>query len=195
MVVEKKRKYEIEDLPWEIWVDIKWYEWLYQVSNMGRVKGLDRECISKWWKVMYLKSKIRKACSTKQWSGYKHKIMLMCLSKSWVKDSFSLKRLVGCNFLCWLKDKDIIHIDWDYKNNKLSNLKLVNSYERQSEVAKKWKNKRVIQKDLYWNIVMIHDSITEATQCFTKKRGSHIWKCASGRCETAYWYKREYAKE
>ena len=31
----------------EIWKDIKGYEGFYQVSNMGRVKSLDREIIYK----------------------------------------------------------------------------------------------------------------------------------------------------
>lgn len=29
-------------LPYEIWRDIKGYEGLYQISNLGRVKSLDR---------------------------------------------------------------------------------------------------------------------------------------------------------
>lgn len=38
----------------EIWKDIKWYEWLYQVSSLWRVKSLDylrtwMERILKWW--------------------------------------------------------------------------------------------------------------------------------------------------
>ena len=34
----------LEDMEGEIWKDIKGYEGLYQVSNMGRVKSLERMC-------------------------------------------------------------------------------------------------------------------------------------------------------
>lgn len=36
------RWYDLEDLPNEVWKDIKGYEGLYQVSNYGRVKSLER---------------------------------------------------------------------------------------------------------------------------------------------------------
>jgi len=31
----------------EIWKDILWYEWMYQVSNMWRVRSLDRIIVIK----------------------------------------------------------------------------------------------------------------------------------------------------
>ena len=33
----------------EIWKDIKGYEGLYQVSNLGRIKGLERRCKTRWY--------------------------------------------------------------------------------------------------------------------------------------------------
>lgn len=35
----------------EKWVDVRWYEWYYMVSSLGRVKSLDREIKHwQWWK-------------------------------------------------------------------------------------------------------------------------------------------------
>lgn len=45
----------------EIWKDIPWYEWLYQASNMWRVKSLDRIVHNKWsWNTYGIKWKILK---------------------------------------------------------------------------------------------------------------------------------------
>jgi hypothetical protein len=35
----------------EIWKDIPWFEWIYQVSNLGRVKSLERfrDNWNKWY--------------------------------------------------------------------------------------------------------------------------------------------------
>jgi hypothetical protein len=45
----------------EIWKDIEGFEGLYQVSNMGRVRSLDREDRNgRGWKGTMLSSKLRK---------------------------------------------------------------------------------------------------------------------------------------
>ena len=36
----------LEDMEGEIWKDIEGYEGLYQVSNMGRIKSLEKTCNS-----------------------------------------------------------------------------------------------------------------------------------------------------
>ena len=52
-VLEKKIFYCTEDLPGEIWKDIKSYEGKYQISNFGRVKSFQkgRVFILKTWKI------------------------------------------------------------------------------------------------------------------------------------------------
>jgi len=35
------------DMQKEIWKDIPWYEWLYQASNLGRIKSLSKKW--SWW--------------------------------------------------------------------------------------------------------------------------------------------------
>ena len=40
--METYQNLSLEDLPNEIWKDVVGYEGLYQVSNLGRIKSLDR---------------------------------------------------------------------------------------------------------------------------------------------------------
>ena len=44
----------------EIWKDIKGYEGLYQISNTGKVKSLERYVNSKSTGKLFIKEKIRK---------------------------------------------------------------------------------------------------------------------------------------
>ena len=53
----------------EIWKDIKGYEGLYQVSNLGRVKSLARKVKGRSIAIVPLKERILKAGFTKD--GYK----------------------------------------------------------------------------------------------------------------------------
>ena len=52
----------------EVWVDIKGYEGLYQISNLGRVRSLDRKVKRKNNSTHILKGKINK--NTKSKKGY-----------------------------------------------------------------------------------------------------------------------------
>lgn len=101
----------------EIWKDIKGYEGLYQVSNYGRVKGLDRfDNLNR-----SVKGIILKACIVG--NGY-HGVNL-CNGKS---KSYVIHRLVAMAFLnhkpseCKLV---IDHIDFNRINNHLSNLRII----------------------------------------------------------------------
>lgn len=50
----------LEDLPGEIWKDIKGYEGYYQVSNMGRIKSVARERKTKGGGLYQIKELIKK---------------------------------------------------------------------------------------------------------------------------------------
>ncbi len=88
----------------EIWKDIRGYESLYQVSNLGRVKSIPREGT----KGGFLKPSISK-------SGY----LCVTLSKNNKTKRFPIHRLVANNFL------EVNHKDGNKLNNKLNNLEFV----------------------------------------------------------------------
>ena len=88
----------------EIWKDIKGYEGLYQVSNLGRVKRVTTNRILK---------------SSKHVSGY----LMVNLCKNSVTSHQRIHRLVAQAFIPNPENKpDVNHIDEDKTNNMVSNL-------------------------------------------------------------------------
>jgi len=90
----------------EIWVDIKGYEGLYQVSNKGRVSG---------------PRKILKG-------GIQNKGFLMvCLCKDGVHKQFLIHRLVAFAFVDNPNNYyDVDHLNFDKLDNRAENLEWVN---------------------------------------------------------------------
>lgn len=112
----------MENLENEIWKDVKGYEGLYQVSNLGKVKSLKRLCNSKFNSKRIIKERILK--SHKNTSGYLS--VVLCKNKS---KSFTIHRLVLINFSCLNKNKQVNHINGNKLDNRLENLEWCNSSE------------------------------------------------------------------
>lgn len=104
----------------EIWKDIPGYVGYYQVSNKGRVRGLDRVVFNpnRWKKkngTMKVASRIKSQCRDK----YKQAI----LSKNSKLRGFTIHRLVAKAFILNLHNKPCInHKDGNPKNNNVENL-------------------------------------------------------------------------
>lgn len=116
----------------EIWKDIPDYEGFYQVSNFGRVKGLDR----KSWngKVFFNKTGIVLKLKLNR-NGY----YTVNLCKSNLKKTLRVHQLVAVAFLNHKIDgfKIVVdHIDGDKKNNNVSNLQLISMRENISRSRK-----------------------------------------------------------
>ena len=126
----------------EIWKDIKGYESLYQVSNLGRVKSLARKVIKKNY-VSFKKERILKQQTDRY--GYKKVI----LQRNYQIKTFSIHRLVAEAFLeNPYHLPQINHKDENKENNCVLNLeycdsKYNNNYgtrnKRVSETMKKKK--------------------------------------------------------
>ena len=110
----------------EIWKDIKGYEGLYQVSNMGRVKSLSRiitQNPTKKCSYSYiLQERILKPNADR--TGYYY----VFLHDNGRKKICRLHRLVAISFI---KESDlqVNHIDNNRKNNKLCNLEYLTNRE------------------------------------------------------------------
>lgn len=158
----------------EIWKDIKGYENLYQVSNLGNVKSLFRykKILKKLVdKDGYLYVRI-----------YKNKKSKHCL----------IHRLVAQAFIKKEMDKDQVnHIDFNKKNNVVSNLEWCNCAENIHHSSKagryKYNNaKKVIQyKDN--KVIKVWNSVSEASEAM-KIPTSNICKCCNGFRQTAGGY-------
>lgn len=107
----------------EIWRDIKGYEGLYQVSNLGNVKSLERIDSHNH----LVKEKIKKPFTNK--GGY----LRVFIHKDGKGKKYNLHRLVAEAFpeICgeMFKDCHVDHIDTNKENNNADNLRCVTPRE------------------------------------------------------------------
>ena len=131
----------------EEWKDIKGYEGLYQVSNEGNVKSVDRIVVanSRWGSAreMLFKGRMIKQSSTS--SGY----LKVQLSKNGVVSNKDVHRIVYEAFNGTIPDgMQVNHKDECKTNNKLENLELLTPKENSNygtgiERMKQSKKKRL----------------------------------------------------
>lgn len=129
----------------EVWKDIPNYEGLYQVSNLGRVKSLDRNVISSDGRKMELIGKYLK--QVKRSDGYNQ----VYLSKCGKVNSRLTHIILAITFLNHTPSRCKIvvdHIDNNPSNNELSNLQLITHREN---LSKDKKNKTSKYVGVYWN--------------------------------------------
>jgi hypothetical protein len=154
----------LEDLPNEEWRDVVEYEGLYQVSNLGRVKSLER-------KGMRTERMLRQNPSQ---NGY----LAVTLQKERKRKTFKTHKLVA---MCFLPIEDgkneINHIDEDKQNNKLDNLMRcdrsfnINYGSRSSVVSYKLRNrsdqsKVVLQLNNNGEVIKRFRSVAEASRFY-----------------------------
>jgi hypothetical protein len=101
----------------EIWKDINGYEGLYQISNLGRVKSLDKQ---KWNRFTFLNVDEFFLNNVKTKNGY----LTTALSKEGKRKSFKIHRLLAEHFIPNPENKPTVdHIDRNKSNNSLDNLR------------------------------------------------------------------------
>lgn len=99
----------------EIFKDIKGYEGIYQISNLGRVKSLIM------WDGHTYKSRKKPVFMNPTDNG--HGYMVVPLRKNTKRKNHYIHRLVAEHFLEKKKGKDVVnHIDFNKSNNTVSNL-------------------------------------------------------------------------
>lgn len=125
----------------EIWKDIKGFEGLFQVSNFGRVKTLQRE-VKYIQKNQYteiettkiIQEKIQKPRKTH--GGY---LRVQLFDKD-----YYIHRLVASAFIRPLKPKEEVnHIDGNKSNNNINNLEIVSRIENQNHAIRNGLNSTV----------------------------------------------------
>ena len=149
-------------LPYEVWRDVKDYEGLYQVSNLGRVIGL----------------KSGKIIKPSLVNGY-HRISLC--KQNIVKNVF-IHRLVAEAFVFNPDNKPYVdHINTNRTDNRVFNLHWVSKKEnnnnpltkkKYSNFIKEWECCMDIQRELGVN----HCNISNCCSGRIKSAGGYIWK-------------------
>jgi len=181
----------------EIFKDIKWYEWLYQVSNLWNVKSLER--IKKnHSKTQKVPEKIRKIADN--WHWYK----FISLYKNNKEKKLYIHRLVWFAFIDNPKNKpQINHKNWIKSDNRVENLEWCNNSENWLHKVnvlwykhpKWWKSKlsiKINQYDLNWNFIKTHWWIREAERNLWRYKATWIYKCCKWKQKQCLWFIWQY---
>lgn len=190
----------------EIWKDIKEYEGLYQVSNLGNIKSLNRTIENKGSIGGKYRIKEKNRAQTISKTGY----YICTLYKKGKGRTFKVHRLIAEAFIDNPDNLPIInHKDGNKLNNLIDNLEWCDYSHNNKEAYKqglkeknlKWiiecnkrKRKKVNQYDLNNNLIKQYKSIHEAEN-ETKVHHINIIKVCKGQRITAGGYKWKYAEE
>lgn len=104
----------------EIWKDISGYEWLYQISNMGRVKSLNKQIVAPSGGIIFYPERIM--AQRKGSSGY----FQVILRKDGTRKNVMIHRLVALAFVPGANENLVVnHKDENKENNSADNLEWV----------------------------------------------------------------------
>ena len=171
----------------EVWKDVKNYEGLYQISNLGNVKRVSS----------------RKRLKPYNRKGY----IRVALSKDNIAKHMDIHRLVAEAFIPNPENKpEINHIDGDKSNNKVSNLEWCTRKENMNHAKNTglWKmtddmkkgldqSKRTYQYDRNYNFIQSFKSAEEASRQLHINTGN-LHSCCEGKRKTAGGYIWSYEK-
>lgn len=178
----------------EIWKDIKGYEGLYQVSDCGNVRSVDRFILKKGVK-QFLKGKTLKPSIVNQYYS-------VILSKNNKIKRFSIHRLVYETFIGEIPNgKQVNHINENKTDNKVENLNLMSPKENTNwgtgiERRSKKNSKQVLQIDPATDIIISEfQSASDAERKLGLSQG-HISNCCNNKphCNTCGGYKWQFKK-
>lgn len=159
----------------EIWKDIPWYEWKYQISDLGRMKS---------FRLLNQNSKYR------QWV-----IMKWSKDKDWYIQTtiWKIHRLVLVSFR-WISILDCNHINNIRNDNRLINLEYCTKSENELHKYKTWyishSNKKVWQFKK-WKLLRAYISIIKASE-YTWIHRDWISHNCRWKHKTAWWYEWKF---
>jgi hypothetical protein len=149
----------LEDLPNEIWIPIKGYEGMYQISTLGRVKSLKRVIKTSIGVLRPLKAKILRLLNEN------HNYLTVTLSKNGTSKIFRVHQLIAITFLKHKPNGHALvvdHIDNNKLNNNLENIQVITTRQNISKdmrgcsskytgvcwhkINEKWESKITINK-------------------------------------------------
>lgn len=118
----------------EIWKDVTGWEGLYQVSNHGRVKSMERKMLDRRGGLKHYKSRVRKINVVVK---KKYKCLTVNLAISGRYKTEIVSRLVAKHFIPNpLNKEQVNHIDGDSTNNYVGNIEWATRKENAEHSSK-----------------------------------------------------------
>ena len=176
----------------EIWKDVVGFEGLYQVSNLGRIRGIDRYVGYRNGRKRFWKGRIKIQTVTDK--GY---LKVRLCDRTTKDKTDEVQRIVAKAFIPNPENKPCVnHIDGNKQNNRVENLEWVTSQENTLHSIHVLKKgiKPVMQFDLEGNYIATYESavqaenVTRVARCSISnvlcgrrnKAGGYVWKYARG---------------
>lgn len=187
----------------EIWENIKGYEGIYQVSNLGNIKSVNHYVMNNGIKQLRKGNVLKKNINVWGYEG-------VVLYKNGIGKRHTVHRLVANAFINNPDNKkEINHIDGNKLNNCVSNLEwctrsenMKHSYRTGLEKTPilsgkdNLRSKAIIQYDLNDNYIREFESMGMASTFLKNKSADRsISKCCNGLRKTAYGYKWRFKSE
>ena len=174
----------------EIWKPVVGYEGFYEVSNLGRVRSLDRKFKTRQGRIISVKGQPIKADPSKR-SGY----VQVHLSNNGDRRTYQLHRVVAKSFVENPENKpEINHKDGIKTNNRADNLEWVTPSENQIH------SRDVLHRKYYGKPVVCvetgetFENAAEAARQKGMKTYKHICSCCKGRRERTGGYHWKYTE-
>ena len=179
----------------EVWKDIKGYEGLYQVSNMGRVKSLERTATGKNGSKRPIRERILKTSPNNR----DYLLVNLCNGSGKVK-SFKVHRLVCEAFHENTENKPCVnHIDEDKTNNTASNLEWCTYEENNNHGSRNARMAKALSIPVgQYTTEGVLVKVWQSTHEVERQLGfgsSYISAVARGKRKTAYGYVWKYERK
>lgn len=171
----------------EVWCDIRGYEGLYQVSNLGKVRSLN-------WRNT---GTVRELCLKPHNRGY----LQIELANNGVKKTFMVHRLVALHFIPGFQDGFVVnHINENKIDNRADNLEWVSQSENTDYTFSRHASiQERCRKNTCPVVQIASDGNRVLWDCIlavVRDTGFNAWsikQCCEGKRKQAYGYKWQYA--
>lgn len=196
MQEEIYKNLSLEDLPGEVWRDVVGYENKFMVSNMGRVKMLERKVLANK-SIKTIKEHILNQYVTEK--GY---LCVHLWSNNTKKQEFVHKLVLSSFYREKYNDEECNHKNEIRSDNKLYNLEWITHKEnlnygnRTRKHSESMKNhpsmyKGVIQMDMNGNFISEYPSLREAGRMLNIHM-TNIKDCCKGKYKSTHGYIFKY---